>query len=129
MNMDAIWAATDASADVVAAATDSLQNDIIPTITQTYGSIAAKYNDCGVSDFVTVYIIPSITNAVGEDGSVMFANALKSTFNSVSDHVLVIDCNEFMTADSFSADGVHLNDSGHRKLSAKIADALYDYYN
>ncbi len=127
--LKAIISAAESGGDLAAASSDCIHNIIYPTMQQVYSAISAMYANAGVNDFVTVYIIPSLKANIGSDGSSAFAFAMKSLWSNVPDNVLVVDCTEFMTDEDFQSDGLHWSDTGYRKVSAKIAEVLYEHYN
>lgn len=73
-----------------------------------------------------IYVIPNTPKL--DD----YWDSLKGAFEEAQEHydnLIIIDCREFITESDLCSDKIHMNVSGQTKLSHKIVDVLYDWYN
>ena len=102
-------------------------SDILSALANSVGAISAMQTEKNFKSPI-VYIQPMIT--AGDTGvNTAWSQATKQLFDASDlDNLVYIDCNTLLTADDIQSDGVHIKDSGYKKICNEIAYKLCTYY-
>lgn len=103
-------------------------SDILSAFSNCVGAISSAQSAKGFTAPI-VYIQPMIT--AGDTGvNTAWSSATKTLAdNSGLSNLIYIDCNTLLTTDDLQADGVHIKDSGYKKICNAIALELCQHYN
>lgn len=103
---------------------DNPSLDIVDAFAVTYSMIDTERADSD-ADALIVFLVPVFRDVLGTETE--YAAKIKN-IASECENLVYVDFNEFIELEDFQSDGIHLKDSGYKKVTKAIGEAIYKHY-